>query len=165
MLKASTIIHMDLESHYGKWVIGLTPMLQIIKAILRNPLDFTEIHLLYANVNYEDILLKDELDQLVNSHPRFTVYYVLNNVSLVLIWFWITYYSCIPYTHLYSLHLSKPPSNWNGGVGFISKEMIQDACPAPASDIKILICGPPPMVCRCIWHFLITRIHLWCKIR
>ncbi|CAL5340618.1 unnamed protein product [Camellia sinensis] len=33
----------------------------------------------------------------------------------------------------------------DGGVGFVSKEMIQAHCPAPASDIQILRCGPPPM--------------------
>ncbi|KAJ6433988.1 hypothetical protein OIU84_017658 [Salix udensis] len=38
-----------------------------------------------------------------------------------------------------------PPEAWDGGVGFVSKEMIQTYCPAPASDIKILRCGPPPM--------------------
>lgn len=42
--------------------------------------------------------------------------------------------------------LNNPPSNWKQGTGFISKEMIKERCPAPSSDIKILICGPPPMV-------------------
>ncbi|KAK9221550.1 hypothetical protein WN944_009977 [Citrus x changshan-huyou] len=40
--------------------------------------------------------------------------------------------------------LLKPPQEWDGGVGFISKEMILTHCPAPASDIQILRCGPPP---------------------
>ncbi|KAH9791115.1 NADH-cytochrome b5 reductase [Citrus sinensis] len=40
--------------------------------------------------------------------------------------------------------LLKPPQEWDGGVGFISKEMILTHCPAPASDIQILWCGPPP---------------------
>ncbi|KAL8462438.1 hypothetical protein ACS0TY_033456 [Phlomoides rotata] len=33
----------------------------------------------------------------------------------------------------------------DGGVGFVSKEMIQAHLPALASDIQILRCGPPPM--------------------
>ncbi|THG15141.1 hypothetical protein TEA_005501 [Camellia sinensis var. sinensis] len=41
--------------------------------------------------------------------------------------------------------LNQPPEGWDGGVGFVSKEMIQAHCPAPASDIQILRCGPPPM--------------------
>ncbi|XP_014628299.1 NADH--cytochrome b5 reductase 1 isoform X3 [Glycine max] len=41
--------------------------------------------------------------------------------------------------------LNQPPEIWDGGVGFVTKEMIQTDFPAPASDIKILRCGPPPM--------------------
>ncbi|KAH1090735.1 hypothetical protein J1N35_017992 [Gossypium stocksii] len=97
---------------------GITPMFQVARAILENPKDKTDIHLIYANVAYEDILLKEELDELTSRYPnRMSVYYVLN----------------------------QPPEGWDGGVGFISKEMIQVHCPAPAEDIKILRCGPPPM--------------------
>ncbi|XP_066309784.1 NADH--cytochrome b5 reductase 1-like [Miscanthus floridulus] len=97
---------------------GITPMFQVARAILENPNDNTKVHLVYANVTYEDILLKDELDNMAKTYPgRFKIYYVLN----------------------------KPPENWNGGVGFVSKEMIQSHCPAPAEDIQILRCGPPPM--------------------
>jgi len=97
---------------------GITPMFQVARAILENPNDKTNVRLIYANVTYEDILLKEELDGLVSNYPgRFQLYYVLN----------------------------QPPEAWNGGVGFVSKEMIQAHCPAPASDIQILRCGPPPM--------------------
>ncbi|KAL5763610.1 hypothetical protein ACOSP7_015961 [Xanthoceras sorbifolium] len=97
---------------------GITPMYQVARAILENPDDKTNIHLVYANVTFEDILLKEELDNLAASFSnRFNVYYVLN----------------------------QPPEGWNGGIGFVSKEMIQTHCPAPAPDIQILRCGPPPM--------------------
>ncbi|KAK2640970.1 hypothetical protein Ddye_022733 [Dipteronia dyeriana] len=97
---------------------GITPMFQVARAILENPDDKTDIHLVYANVTFEDILLKEEMDNLADSFPnRFKVYYVLN----------------------------QPPEGWEGGIGFVSKEMIQTHCPAPAPDIKILRCGPPPM--------------------
>ncbi|KAG4121983.1 hypothetical protein ERO13_D11G239400v2 [Gossypium hirsutum] len=47
--------------------------------MLENPKDMTNVHLIYANVPYEDILLKEELDSLVAKYPgRFKVYYVLN---------------------------------------------------------------------------------------
>ncbi|KAJ6897155.1 NADH--cytochrome b5 reductase 1 [Populus alba x Populus x berolinensis] len=39
----------------------------------------------------------------------------------------------------------RPPEGWEGGIGFISKEMIQSHCPPPATDVQILRCGPPPM--------------------
>jgi cytochrome-b5 reductase len=37
---------------------GITPMFQVARAILENPKDKTKVHLIYANVTYEDILLK-----------------------------------------------------------------------------------------------------------
>ena len=93
---------------------GITPMLQIIRAALKNPQDHTRLSLIYANVNYEDILLKKELDELANKYPsRFRVFYVLNN----------------------------PPMGWTGGVGFVSKEQIATHLPATHDNIKILLCG------------------------
>ncbi|KAF9364847.1 NADH-cytochrome b5 reductase [Mortierella sp. NVP85] len=97
---------------------GLTPMLQIIRAVVKNPEDKTEIRLIFANVTPEDILLKAELDLLSKKHPQFKVYYVLNN----------------------------PPEGWTGGVGFVNADMIKEHMPKPAADIKILLCGPPPMI-------------------
>ncbi|KAK7317415.1 hypothetical protein RJT34_01620 [Clitoria ternatea] len=97
---------------------GITPMFQLIRAILENPRDKTKVHLVYANVTVDDILLKEELDNFANKFPqRFEVYHVVN----------------------------KPPKEWNGGVGFISKEIIKSHCPSPGPDIQILRCGPPPM--------------------
>ncbi|OBZ79904.1 NADH-cytochrome b5 reductase 1 [Grifola frondosa] len=86
--------HMSLSREFGMIAggTGITPMLQIIRAALKNHLDRTKISLIYANVNVEDILLKKELDELAANHShRFKVYFVLNN----------------------------PPPNWTGGVGFI----------------------------------------------
>lgn len=99
---------------------GITPMIQIIRAALRNPFDPTTITLIYANVNEEDILLKDDLEELLDVHEaKFKLIYVLNN----------------------------PPPGWKGGVGFVTKEHIKEHLPNPStSDSKVLICGPPPMV-------------------
>ncbi|KAI6858429.1 hypothetical protein D0864_07310 [Hortaea werneckii] len=99
---------------------GITPMLQIVRAIVRgrNKGDKTEINLIFANVDEKDILLKEDIDQLADEDTKFNVYYVLNN----------------------------PPEGWKGGVGFVTADMIKEHFPAPAKDIKILICGPPPMV-------------------
>ncbi|KAI8331228.1 hypothetical protein BC941DRAFT_439378 [Chlamydoabsidia padenii] len=97
---------------------GITPMLQIIRAILRNPQDKTQVNLIFANVNEEDILLKKELDELAAKHDNFDVYYVLNN----------------------------PPTGWTGGVGFVTQDMIKEHLPAAAKDTRILVCGPPMMV-------------------
>jgi cytochrome-b5 reductase len=97
---------------------GITPMYQVARAILENPQDKTKISLIYANVTYEDILLKDDLDRFARDYPgQFKVYYVLN----------------------------EPPTEWDGGVGFVTKDMVEKHCPAPAADVQILRCGPPPM--------------------
>ena len=40
-------------------------------------------------------------------------------------------------TDAHSIHDYQAPYAWNGGVGFISKEIIRSHCPAPASDIQV----------------------------
>lgn len=45
--------------------------------------------------------------------------------------------------------LNTPPSEqeWLGGVGFVTEEMIKERLPsAKEESIKILLCGPPPMM-------------------
>lgn len=97
---------------------GITPMFQVARAILEDPQDKTKISLISANVTEEDILLREELDGFARDFPgRFSVYYVLN----------------------------KAPEVWKGGVGFVTKDILQAQLPGPAEDIKVLYCGPPPM--------------------
>ena len=90
----------NMVRHFGMIAggTGITPMLQIIRAVIRGrPTgDKTEIDLIFANVNAEDILLREDLDQLAKDDKSFRVHYVLNN----------------------------PPENWEGGVGFVTPEMI-----------------------------------------
>jgi len=78
---------------------GITPMLQVARAILRGRSkgDTTEVNLIFANVDEKDILLRGDIDQLVDEDSRFKVHYVLNN----------------------------PPENWKGGVGFVTGDMIK----------------------------------------
>ena len=42
---------------------GITPMLQIIRHVLRDPLEKTQMKLLFANQTEDDILLREELEQ------------------------------------------------------------------------------------------------------
>jgi cytochrome-b5 reductase len=139
--KGAMVYTPNLVRHFGMIAggTGITPMLQIVKAIIRNRPrnggnDTTQVDLIFANVNKEDILLKEDLDALAKEDDGFRVHYVLNN----------------------------PPENWTGGVGFVTADMIKvcffvfgytnksniskEKLPAPASDIKILLCGPPPMI-------------------
>ncbi|GMH32569.1 hypothetical protein BSKO_00403 [Bryopsis sp. KO-2023] len=98
---------------------GITPMYQVLTHILSDPNDKTRIQMIYANVTPDDILLQRDLDRLTAKHPmRFDVYYVIEKSA---------------------------PDNWKGGVGYISKDMIKEHCPAPSGDIMMLTCGPTPM--------------------
>lgn len=81
---------------------GITPMLQIVRAIIRGRphnggSDTTEVDLIFANVNEEDILLREDLDALAAKDAKFRVHYVLNN----------------------------PPKNWDGGIGFVTSDIIK----------------------------------------
>ena len=31
----------------------------------------------------------------------------------------------------------QPPEGWEGGIGYVTKEMIQTVCPSPAPDIQV----------------------------
>ncbi|RYG47242.1 hypothetical protein EON67_08750, partial [archaeon] len=57
---------------------GITPMLQLIRAILDNPRDKTEVRLLFANKTPADVILKAELDALAAVHPNFKVTYIVD---------------------------------------------------------------------------------------
>jgi len=99
--KGAMVYTPNMVRHFGMIAggTGITPMLQIIRAVIRGRAagDTTQIDLLFANVNPEDILLKEDLDELARSDKGFRVYYVLNN----------------------------PPEKWDGGVGFVTPEMIE----------------------------------------
>jgi len=96
---------------------GITPMLQVIRAVLKNPKDKTELWLLFANKTEEDILLRKELEAIAS--PRFHLHYTLD---------------------------SNPPAGWKHQVGFISEEMCRKCLPPPAEDTMIFNCAPPPMI-------------------
>ncbi|KAK5658731.1 hypothetical protein OQA88_1540 [Cercophora sp. LCS_1] len=99
---------------------GITPMYQLIRAIFNNPDDKTKVTLVFGNVTEEDILLKKELAKLENTYPqRFRAFYVLDN----------------------------PPKEWQGGSGFINKELLKTVLPEPKEEnIKVFVCGPPGMM-------------------
>jgi len=98
---------------------GITPMLQVMAAILKDPNDSTTISLLYANQTEDDILVRDMLEDLQAKHPK-----------RMMVW----------YT------LDRPPANWSYSTGFITETMIAEHLPAPGNDTLVLMCGPPPMV-------------------
>ncbi|EPS65850.1 hypothetical protein M569_08927, partial [Genlisea aurea] len=110
----------NMKKHIGMIAggTGITPMLQIIDAILKNPDDNTQVSLIYANVSPDDILLKKKLDKLSASSPNLKVFYTVD----------------------------KPTDDWVGGKGYVSKEVALKGLPCPSDDTLILVCGPPGMM-------------------
>lgn len=90
----------NLVRHFGMVAggSGITPMLQIIRAVIRGRAagDKTEIDLIYANVSAQDIILKEDLDALAKQDAGFRVHYILDN----------------------------PPEGWEGGVGYVTADMV-----------------------------------------
>lgn len=55
-------------------------MLQIIKAILKNPDDLTSISVLFANRSEDDILCREELENIRDKYPhRVKLWYTLDS--------------------------------------------------------------------------------------
>lgn len=49
-------------------------MLQVASEIVNNPEDKTQVSLIFANQTEDDIILRDELDQMAAKHDNFQVY-------------------------------------------------------------------------------------------
>ena len=98
---------------------GITPMLQLIRAITKDATDETQVSLLFANQTEKDILLRDELDGIAKNHPeKLKVWYTLDTSG----------------------------ENWPYSTGHINAEMIEKHMFPPSSDTIVLMCGPPPMI-------------------
>lgn len=98
---------------------GITPMLQVVNDILKHPEDKTEVSLLFANQTEEDILLREEIEGMVEENPgRLHVWYTLDRAQ----------------------------ENWSYSSGFVNEEMIKEHLPKSDEHSVILMCGPPPMI-------------------
>lgn len=98
---------------------GITPMLQLIRHIVKDPADSTQLSLLFANQTENDILVRKELEEVANKHPeQFKLWYTLDT----------------------------PPEGWKYSTGFINDTMIKAHFFAPGSDTLVVMCGPPPMI-------------------
>ncbi|KAE8613086.1 hypothetical protein XENTR_v10007560 [Xenopus tropicalis] len=98
---------------------GITPMLQLIRAVMKDKEDKTICYLLFANQTERDILLRSELEEIRVSHPsRFKLWYTLD----------------------------RAPEDWDYSQGFVNEDMISSFMPPPGDEVLILMCGPPPMI-------------------
>uniref|UniRef100_A0A8D2AZB7 NADH-cytochrome b5 reductase n=1 Tax=Sciurus vulgaris TaxID=55149 RepID=A0A8D2AZB7_SCIVU len=98
---------------------GITPMLQLIRHITKNPSDKTRMSLIFANQTEEDILMRKELEEIARTHlDQFTLWYTLD----------------------------RPPLGWKYSSGFVTADMIKEHLPPPGKTTLILVCGPPPLI-------------------
>lgn len=78
--------------------------------------------LIFGNRSIDDILLREELESLASNNPeKFKLHFTVDIAP-------------------------EESAQWKGGVGFVTKEMIQQKLPPPGPDTLILFCGPPPFV-------------------
>ena len=58
---------------------GITPMLQLVTDVFRNPNDKTSLALLFANQSEDDILVREELEAVQEKYPdRFKLWYTVD---------------------------------------------------------------------------------------
>lgn len=97
---------------------GITPLYQLINEITKNPNDNTKVQLFYGSKTPEDILIKDKLDILAKKHSQLEIHYFVD----------------------------KAAESWKDGtVGYITTEVLKKHLPAPSGDLKVFVCGPPPL--------------------
>lgn len=96
---------------------GITPIYQVFRCLMRNPLDRTTCVVLDGNRQFEDILCKPELDSLAagNDHRCKIIY-----------------------------TLTKAAEDWSGVRGRIDAHLVDQHC-VRSQDTVVLICGPEPL--------------------
>ncbi|KAJ3338284.1 hypothetical protein HDU91_001268, partial [Kappamyces sp. JEL0680] len=98
---------------------GITPIIQVLRAIMIDEGDKTKCWMFDANNTFDDILCKDDLDKWHDEKKhQLSLQYVL----------------------------SRPEEDWTGYKGFLNKDILQAHLPTPTAHMKFLICGPPPLV-------------------
>ncbi|KPP56544.1 hypothetical protein Z043_125827, partial [Scleropages formosus] len=132
----------------------ITPMLQLVRAIMKDPNDKTTCSVLFANQTEKDILLKDELEEIQARYPDcFKLWFTVDrapsgrcHVPRGEVYdrpcFYAPYRkrSLNPYVRVHA------PIDWEYSQGFINADMIREHLPGPDDDNMVLICGPPPMI-------------------
>jgi len=130
---------------------GITPMLQIITAIMKDRSDMTQVHLLFANQTEEDILVRDMLEKLRDQNPkRFALHYTLDRYLTTYLTGRVPLLPLQPRLKLRFQQLCRPPAGWQGFSGFITEAMLKDTMPGAADESVVLMCGPPVMVDRAV---------------
>lgn len=124
-------------------ILGITPILQVLRSVILDTTDTTQLYLISANKTEHDILCREEIDDFLALHPsRFRVYYICSSMDTL-------------------------TSSWTYGRGRLTEQTLREYLPAPPSFMEegvesgkmVLSCGPPGMIdalktglARCGWN-------------
>merc|ERR1712113_1127986 len=104
---------------------GIAPMYQALLPLLQTPGDTTKIRLLYGNGKTDDIILKDELDELAKVHAdRFEVTYVVGTTAD---------------------DRSAAEQGWKGEMGWVDEEKLKRLAFPPGAGTVVWVCGVDDM--------------------
>lgn len=99
---------------------GITPVMQIAAEILRHPEDKTQMSMIFACREENDLLMRSTLDEWAEKYPnKFAVHYILSD---------------------------RWPEGWKYSTGFVDKSLFKEHLFPAANDCYNLMCGPPIML-------------------
>ncbi|THH19026.1 hypothetical protein EUX98_g8852, partial [Antrodiella citrinella] len=104
---------------------GITPILQVLRAILQDSSDTeTKLYLLNTNKTEHDILCREELEAFFASHAstRFNMHHILRTV----------------------------PEGWTHSQGRITDALLHTLFPKPSEEVLVLVCGPEGMISQTV---------------
>jgi nitrate reductase (NAD(P)H) len=99
---------------------GITPVMQIAAEVLRNSGDNTQMSLIFACREENDLLMRSTLDEWAAAFPnKFKVHYILSDS-------W--------------------GKDWAYSTGFVDRALFEENLHPPGDDCYNLMCGPPIMI-------------------
>jgi len=126
--------HLELRGPIGGWFVweagdggplllvaggsGIVPLAAMIRHRAAARSD-TPVRLLYSSRSYEDVIYREELDQLASDDENLQVFHALTR--------------------------SQPPG-WEGFARRIDEEMLAEVAPPPEEGPLAFVCGPTPLV-------------------
>ena len=96
--------------------VGITPVMSMLRTVA-DRVDQRSIQIIYGNRSWEDVLFRDELDDLQKQL----------NLEVV---------------HV----LSRPDDDWTGERGRIAAELLDRCLPPADAGHEYFVCGPEPMM-------------------
>jgi NAD(P)H-flavin reductase len=112
---------------------GITPVMQIAAEVLRHPEDKTQMSLIFACREENDLLMRSTLDQWAKVFPdKFKVHYILSDN-------W--------------------PEKWKYSTGFVDKTLFGNQLYPAGDNVHNLMCGPPIMLDRGCTPNLVALNH------